>query len=93
MRPDKPTTKTCTVFDASSPFQAQFVAQKHARQHQSELPLVADTVLESMYKDDSMDSVTDVKTGVGLYSQLSKLWESAGMHGWKCQKFYSPFQL
>ncbi|KAL9987043.1 hypothetical protein ACROYT_G001278 [Oculina patagonica] len=37
----------------SSPFQAQFVAQEHARHHQSELPLAAETVLESTYMDDS----------------------------------------
>ena len=67
----------------SSPFQAQFVAQEHARQRQSELPLAAETVLESTYMDDSMDSVPDVKTSVELYSQLSRLWESAGMHARK----------
>ena len=50
----------------SSPFQAQFVAQEHARQHQSEYPLAAETILESTYMDDSMDSVPDVKTGVEL---------------------------
>ena len=33
--------------------------------------------------DNSMDSVRDVKTGVELYSQLSKLWETAGMHARK----------
>ena len=66
-----------------SPFQAQFVAQEHARQHQSEYPLAAETILESTNMDDSMDSVPDVKTGVELYSQLSKLWETAGMHGRK----------
>ena len=50
-----------------------FVAQEHARQHQSEYPLAAETIVESTYMDDSMDSVPDVKTGVDLYSQLSKL--------------------
>ena len=33
--------------------------------------------------DDSMDSAHDIKTGVELYSQLSKLWETAGMHARK----------
>ena len=33
--------------------------------------------------DNSMDSVRDVKTGVELYSQLTKLWETAGMHARK----------
>mgnify|MGYP000220582798 CR=1 FL=1 len=36
-----------------------------------------------MYMDNSMDSVRDVKTGVELYSQLTKLWETAGMHARK----------
>ena len=73
----------------SSPFQAQFVAQEHAKQHQSEFPLVAETILESTYMDDSIDSVPDVKTGVELYSQLSKLWDSYQTY----EKFYSAFQL
>ena len=64
----------------SSPFQAQFVAQEHARQHQSEYPLAAETILDSTYMDNSMDSVRDVKTGVELHSQLSN---SAGMHARK----------
>ena len=64
----------------SSPFQAQFVPQEHARQRQSVLSLAKETVLERTYMDDSLDSVPDVKTGVGLYSQLSRLSESAGMH-------------
>ena len=33
----------------SSPFQAQFVAQEHARRHQSIFPLTAETVLKSIY--------------------------------------------
>ena len=67
----------------SSPFQAQFVAQEHARKHQSVFPLAAETVLKSTYMDDSMDSVPDVKTAVELYSQLSQLWKSAGMYARK----------
>ena len=58
----------------SSPFQAQFVAQEHARKHQSEFPLAAETVLKSTYMDDSMDSSPDVKTAVELYRQPSQLW-------------------
>ena len=67
----------------SSPFQAQFVAQEHARRHQSTFPVAAETVLKSTYRDDSMDSVPSVKAAVELYSQLSQLWKSAGMYARK----------
>ena len=45
----------------SSPFQAQFVAQEHARRHQSIFPSANETVLRSTYMDDIMDSVPSVK--------------------------------
>ena len=67
----------------SSPFLAQFVIQEHARKHQSQFPLGAETVLKSTYMDDSMDSVPDKETGIDLYKQLSQLWASAGMHARK----------
>ena len=67
----------------SSPFQVQFVAREHAKKHQPEFPLAAETILESTYMDDSMDSMPDVRTAVELYNQLSELWDSAGMHARK----------
>lgn len=67
----------------SSPFQPQFVAQVHARRHQSIFPLAAETFLKSTYIDDSVDSVPSVKAAVELYSQLSQLWKSAGMYAIK----------
>ena len=67
----------------SSPFLAQFVIQEHARKHQSQFPLGAETVLKSTYMDDSMDSVPDKETGIDLYKQLSQLWAAAGMHARK----------
>ena len=67
----------------SSPFQVQFVAREHAKKHQPEFPLGAETILESTYMDDSMDSMPDVRTAVELYNQLSELWDSAGMHARK----------
>ena len=67
----------------SSPFLAQFVIQEHARKHQSEFPLGAETVLKSTYMDDSMDSVPDKETGIELYRELSQLWALAGMHARK----------
>ena len=66
----------------ASPFQAQFVAQEHAKRHQSEIPLAAET-LKSTYMDDSMDSVPGASTAVELYNQLSHFWGSAGMYARK----------
>ena len=40
----------------SSPYQAQFVSQKYARENQEHYPRAAETILESTYMDDSMDS-------------------------------------
>ena len=42
-----------------------------------------ETVLQSTYMDDSMDSVVNEKEGIILYKQLSELWEKAGMHAHK----------
>ena len=67
----------------SSPFQAQFVIQKHAQLHRSEYPMASETALKSTYMDDSMDSVQDEEKGVQLYHQLAALWNKAGMHARK----------
>ena len=67
----------------SSPFLAQFVTQHHAKTHESEYPLTAETILKSTYMDDSMDSVSDDQQGIELYRQLSQLWKGAGMHARK----------
>ena len=67
----------------SSPFQAQFVLQQHARQYQSTFPVAAGTVLKSTYMDDSMDSVGTDEQGMTLYSELSTLLTKAGMHARK----------
>ena len=67
----------------SSPFQAQFVIQKHAQLHKSEYPMASETALKSTYMDDSMDSVQDVQKGIQLYHELAALWNKAGMHARK----------
>ena len=67
----------------SSPFQAQLVSQEHAAKHKEEFPMAAETVLESTYMDDNMDSVPNDSSGVELYKQLSGLWGKAGMHARK----------
>lgn len=60
----------------ASPFLAQFVSRLNCKE---ELPLAGDTVINSTYMDDSIDSVIDTKTGVELVDQLRTLWQRAGM--------------
>ena len=76
----------------SSPFLVQFVTQEHARQHADEVPRAAESVLESTYMDDTLDSVSTVSDGVRLYKDLLALWSGAGMTARKWL-FNSPVVL
>ena len=67
----------------SSPFQAQFVLQHHAKKFKDTFPLAAEMVLRSTYMDDSMDSVVNEDQGIELHKQLSQLLRQAGMHARK----------
>ncbi|MCG8047834.1 MAG: hypothetical protein N0E48_19785, partial [Candidatus Thiodiazotropha endolucinida] len=67
----------------SSPFQAQFVLQQHAKMYQGDFPIGSETILQSTYMDDSMDSVLNDEMGIELYNQLSQLLSKAGMHARK----------
>ena len=67
----------------SSPFQAQFVIQKHAQLYRSEYPMASETALKSTYMDDSIDSVQDDEKGIQLYHHLAALLNKAGMHARK----------
>ena len=67
----------------SSPFQAQFVIQKHTELFRSKYPMASETALKSAYMDHRMDSVTDVENRIKLYHQLTTLWNKAGMHARK----------
>ena len=67
----------------SSPFQAQFVLQHHAKKFEDTFPLAVETVLRSTYMDDSMDSVANEDQGIKLHRQLSQLLTQAGMHARK----------
>ena len=62
----------------SSPFQAQFVVQQHAKAHENTYTMAADLT------DDSMDSVPTDAQGIELYHQLSELYQKADMypHKW-----------
>ena len=64
----------------SSPFLAQLVSCHHARIYERVYPKAVETILQSTYMDDSMDSVLTDEQGVDLYEQLSELWSKAGMH-------------
>ena len=64
----------------SSPFQAQFVLQHHAKKLQDDFPIAAETILKATYMDDSMDSVSSEEQGIELHRQLSLLLTKAGMH-------------
>ena len=63
-----------------SPFLAQLVSCHHATIYEKAFPKAIETVLQSTYIDDSMDSALIDELGVDLYEQLSELWRKAGMH-------------
>ena len=72
------------VFGANcSPFLAQYVSQENARLYGNEYPLAADTILNSTYMDDSMDSVMNNEQAIELYHQLSDVWGKAAMYARK----------
>ena len=62
-----------------SPFLAHFVSQYNAKKYKNDYKLAADTVMNSCYMDDCIDSVKTEKEGIQLYQELSKLWEKANM--------------
>ena len=76
----KPTEYEFNRLVNSSPFLAQLVPRHHATIYEKAVPKAAETVLQSTYMDDSMDSVLTHELGVDLYEQLSELWSKAGMH-------------
>jgi len=51
----------------SAPFETQYTIQEHARKHQNQFPAAEETVLESTYMDDSMDSTVDEQNAIDLY--------------------------
>ena len=76
---------TSSIEWSSVPFLAQYAARHNAHQHADTYPRAAETVLESTYMDDSMDSVRSDEEGVELVRQLSALWHKASMHPRKWQ--------
>ena len=68
----------------ASPFAVQYVVRDNAEKHQTEYLLGAETVLESTYMDDTMDSTKTEDDAMYLYEELKKLWKVCGMkpHKW-----------
>ena len=68
----------------AAPFAVQYVVRHNADEHQIEYPSAAETVLESTYMDDTMDSKETVDGVIYLYEELKKLWKLCGMkpHKW-----------
>ena len=48
----------------SSPFQAQFVLQHHAKKLYHDFQMAAETILKATYMDDLMDSVSSEEQGI-----------------------------
>ena len=70
----------------ASPFLAQLVTQEHAKNTRSDDLRAAETILESTYMDDSLDSTPTTEEAIQLYKALSTMWEAAGM---KARKWLS----
>ena len=63
--------------NTASPLCAQFIVQKHAEDKAEHYPEAADTVSNSMYVDDVLDSCETSKDAIELRRQLSELLNSA----------------
>ena len=72
--------------NTASPFCAQFVLQTHAQEHSVTHPRAAETVGNSMYVDDVLDSCETVMEAKKLRHQLSGL---VGDTGFKLRKWSS----
>ena len=59
----------------AAPLVVQYVVRHNAEKHQAEYPLAAETVLQSTYMDDAMDSTKTEDNAVNLYEELKKLWK------------------
>jgi len=62
-----------------SPFLAQLIIQEHARKNVKLFSEAAESILQSTYMDDTLDSVTTVEKGKKLIDQLRSLLATAGM--------------
>ena len=67
----------------ASPFLAQLVTRENAERFKSKWPRAVETILESTYMDDCMDSVETVEEAIKMRTQLLEIWKSAGMQAKK----------
>ena len=63
----------------SAPFLGQYIFQKSAKENQKDFPFAAETVLQSTYMDDSMDSMVNEDEAVKLVPKLDELWRKNRM--------------
>ena len=59
----------------AAPFEMQYVVRHNAEKHQAEYPFVAETVLESIYMDDTMDSTETEDNAKNLNEEFKKIME------------------
>ena len=64
----------------SAPFETQYISQKNEKENQKQFPLAAESVLQSTYMDNSMDSMVNKDEAVKLVQQLKELQRKAGIH-------------
>ena len=57
----------------SAPFETQYISQKNEKENQKQFPLAAESVLQSTYMDNSMDSMVNKDEAVKLVQQLKEL--------------------
>ena len=62
----------------AAPFAVQYVVRDNAEKHQTEYPLRAETVLESTYMDDTMDSTKTEDDAMYLYEELKNCGSYVG---------------
>jgi hypothetical protein len=65
--------------DKASPYIAQAGCREHAKRNANEYPDAARTVLDSMYMDDTLDSVSNVAEVINLRRNLTAMMAQAGM--------------
>jgi hypothetical protein len=64
--------------NSSSPYLAQDIIRYHIKAHQQTYPLAAESILNSMYVDDLMDSVNSIQKGISLRREISEILAGAG---------------
>ena len=65
--------------DKESPYLSQAVCREHAKRNANEYPDAAMTALDSMYMDDTLDSVSNVAEVINLRRNLTAMMAQAGM--------------